>query len=91
MGHSKKRNGDREDRSQVIFYLDGIKSTYNKKFFAISVNVSDCGACIFTDRHIEKGDVFLLESRLWKNTRSARAVWAKKLGETLFEAGLSLC
>jgi len=88
MRQANGRKGQRSEQAQVVFYKDGAR---DESFFAITVNVSDCGVCIFTDRPLEKGEVFLVESALWKKARSATAVWANRLGDTLFEAGLSLC
>jgi len=91
MGIMRKRKTERSAMTKTVFYLNDNADDLNHRYFAITVNVSECGACIYTDRPISKGDVFLLESRLWPETREARAVWSKQLGDSLFEAGISLC
>jgi len=85
------RKNTRLEKSQPVFFLEGRRNPNEDRFFAVTVNVSDCGVCIFTDKPLKEGDVFLVESGLWKNARAAKAIWSKRLGETLFEAGLALC
>jgi len=77
--------------SQVVFYLRGEEGDLDERFFAVTVNISENGLCVFTDRPVSMGDVYLVQSSLWSSVKSARAIWSNRLGDSLFEAGFSLC
>jgi len=85
-----KRQEQREALSRAVFYYHE-EEGHDERYFAVTVNTSKCGACIFTDRPIEEGEVILVESGLWTSVRSAKIVWTNRLGDSLIEAGLSLC
>jgi len=91
MRNFQRRTKQRDDMSQVVFYLRGEEGSLDERFFAVTVNVSDNGLCVFTDRPVSKGEVYLVRSNLWPSVKSAKAVWSNKLGDSLFETGFSLC
>jgi hypothetical protein len=91
MGYWKFRRDKRAEKSKAVFYVSKNGNLFDESFFAVAVNVSECGVCILTDRPVEKGEVFLLESGLWTKARQAKAVWTNCIGNALYEAGFALC
>ena len=85
-------NCKRQDtRKEVVrpIYFQGDSNSEN---FAFSVNVSECGLCMITNKDISIGDAITLYSRFfWGEPQRAMAVWTEEVNDKTRKIGLSLC
>jgi hypothetical protein len=96
MAYAKEKTGERRDRriplSRPVFFASEDVSMYDFRYHAISVNVSKCGMCIFTDRPIDEGqEISFVSKYLWPDEKSGRAVWSQRLSDNLFKTGFAFC
>lgn len=60
--------------------------------FAISVNVSNCGLCLITNRFFSPGDkVEIASKHIWDGPKTAVVVWARSIHNRVMQFGLDFC
>jgi hypothetical protein len=60
-------------------------------YWAVSADVSKHGLRLYTNRPITEGKQYKLQSNfIWRSERKAKAVWSKKVSDSVYMAGFSL-
>lgn len=87
MAHENKRRHERTTLSRPLYF----RNMQGHQGFAYSLNISDCGACILTNRAIEEGQSCILYfPNAWEHPAKAHAIWTARASQRLFRVGLSI-
>jgi len=81
----------KENRQQLVrpVYFQG---EADNSRFAFTMNYSDCGLCIITNKSVSTGETVKFQSRyFWDEPREAIVVWKKEVNYNITRVGLALC
>jgi hypothetical protein len=85
----QKRKEERVARSAAVAFSKG-QAVSGRAPWAVSVNVSASGLCLYTNIPVIRGEEYRLTSdTLWFSPRLARTAWSTKIGDEIYKAGLS--
>ena len=85
---TKDRQEDRTKVAKELHVLGEDRGHYT----AVTVDVSDCGVCMVTNRNVTPGQMVRIYSEeLWPVPVKAKAVWKAHLACETSRVGLAIC
>jgi len=84
----RDRQEDRKKLAKQLYVLGDDRGHYT----AVTVDISDCGVCMVTNRDVRPGQTVRIYSEdLWPVPVKARAVWRSHLACETSRVGLVIC
>ncbi len=89
--YETRRTEKRDRLNASVYYSPLPERNVNGRLWGITVDVSNSGLSIFTDRFVREGFTYKVQSKdLWDDCRTYRLIWCKEVRADLYRSGLSI-